>query len=100
MAQGCYRPEAAAEFWLRMERLGQGAPPKVLSTHPSNHDRFEQIKNWLPQAHEKQEMSDCRNLSGYGMANQTRGRGRWLTESAVDQFSSAFGRQMPVVVRW
>lgn len=46
MAEGCYRPEAAMEFWARMENLGQGAPPQVLSTHPSNHNREEKIKEW------------------------------------------------------
>jgi metalloendopeptidase OMA1, mitochondrial len=39
MAEGCYRPEAAMELWNRMEQKGGQAPPQILSTHPSNHNR-------------------------------------------------------------
>jgi hypothetical protein len=46
MAEGCYRPEAAMEFWTRMEQTGQQAPPQVLSTHPSNHNREAKIREW------------------------------------------------------
>jgi predicted Zn-dependent protease len=66
MAQGCYRPEAAMEFWNRMEKLGQAGPPQILSTHPSNHNREEKIREWLPKAMEKAETSDCHITSQYG----------------------------------
>ncbi|KAF2015257.1 mitochondrial metalloendopeptidase OMA1 [Aaosphaeria arxii CBS 175.79] len=78
MAQGCYRPEAAMEFWARMEKLGQQAPPQVLSTHPSNHNREEKIREWLPQALEKQQDSDCHSMMSY-----------------ADQFAASFGQ-----LRW
>ncbi|KAH7067719.1 peptidase family M48-domain-containing protein [Paraphoma chrysanthemicola] len=74
MAQGCYRPEAAMEFWNRMEKTGQRGPPQILSTHPSNHNREEKIREWLPKAQEKAEASECA-----------------VTSQFVDQFSSAFG---------
>ncbi|KAF1934575.1 mitochondrial metalloendopeptidase OMA1 [Clathrospora elynae] len=73
MAQGCYRPEAAMEFWARMETTGQKGPPQILSTHPSNHNREEKIREWLPKAQEKAEKSDCHMTSQY-----------------ANQFSSAF----------
>lgn len=73
MAQGCYRPEAAMEFWARMEKIGQHGPPQILSTHPSNHNREAKIREWLPKAVEKAESSDCGMMGQY-----------------VDQFSSAF----------
>jgi predicted Zn-dependent protease len=66
MAEGCYRPEAAMEFWNRMEKLGQQGPPQILSTHPSNHNREAKIREWLPQAHEKAATSDCHATSNYG----------------------------------
>lgn len=69
MAQGCYRPEAAAEFWARMEKTGQHGPPQILSTHPSNHNREEKIREWLPKALEKAESSNCGMTSQYGMFN-------------------------------
>jgi Zn-dependent protease with chaperone function len=65
MAQGCYRPEAAMEFWIRMEKLGQGGP-EILSTHPSNHNREEKIREWLPKAMEKAEKSNCHITAQYG----------------------------------
>jgi predicted Zn-dependent protease len=67
MAQGCYRPEAAMEFWSRMENTGQKGPPQILSTHPSNHNREEKIREWLPKAQEKAEISECNVTSQYGM---------------------------------
>lgn len=66
MSQGCYRPEAAMEFWSRMEQLGQKGPPQILSTHPSNHNREEKIREWLPKAHEMAESSDCNMTSQFG----------------------------------
>lgn len=58
-AQACYRPEAAMEFWARMEKSGQHGPPQILSTHPSNHNREEKIREWLPKAHEQADKSEC-----------------------------------------
>jgi len=46
MAQGCYNPQAAMEFWARMEKQGKQAPPQLLSTHPSNHNREAKIREW------------------------------------------------------
>ncbi|PSN74112.1 hypothetical protein BS50DRAFT_642291 [Corynespora cassiicola Philippines] len=74
MAEGCYRPEAAMEFWRKMEQLGQRGPPQILSTHPSHHNREEKIREWLPKAYEKAELSDCH-----------------ATRTYADQFAAAFG---------
>ncbi|KAF2714659.1 hypothetical protein K504DRAFT_469098 [Pleomassaria siparia CBS 279.74] len=68
MAQGCYNPQAAMEFWARMERSGQLAPPQILSTHPSNHNREAKIREWLPEAMEKQQMSECHSTMSYSTA--------------------------------
>ncbi|KAI8942220.1 hypothetical protein NX059_000303 [Plenodomus lindquistii] len=74
-SSACFRPEAAMEFWARMEKIaGQQAPPQMLSTHPSNHNREEKIREWLPKAKAKAENSHC------GIAGQY-----------VDEFNSAFG---------
>jgi predicted Zn-dependent protease len=66
MAQACYRPEAAASFWDRMERMGGPSPPDILSTHPSHHNRQAKIREWLPKAQEKQEASECHSTQSYG----------------------------------
>ncbi|KAL6704884.1 metalloendopeptidase [Coniothyrium glycines] len=71
MAQGCYRPEAAMEFWARMEKSGRDGPPQILSTHPSHHNREEKIREWLPQAQKKAEQSDCHGTSQYASRFRT-----------------------------
>jgi predicted Zn-dependent protease len=46
MASSCYNPEAAARLWQRMSEIQKGEPPQFLSTHPSNHNRQEKIREW------------------------------------------------------
>ncbi|KAK9417951.1 putative Peptidase family M48-domain-containing protein [Seiridium unicorne] len=64
-AEACYDPEAALTFWQRMEAHSQGSPPEWMSTHPSNHNRIEKIKEWLPKAMEKRLESDCRGTANW-----------------------------------
>ncbi|KAK7750870.1 metalloendopeptidase [Diatrype stigma] len=60
MAEACYDPRQALGFWRRMERLHQQEePPEWMSTHPSK------ITEWLPQALEKMEESDCHGTSDF-----------------------------------
>jgi len=66
MSEACYDPQAAKELWARMEQEEKGAPPQFLSTHPSSHNRMEQIEKWMPQANEKVAESDCAFTSSYG----------------------------------
>ena len=39
-----YRPEAAIEFWQRMEQASQGQPPEWASTHPSHGTRIARLQ--------------------------------------------------------
>jgi predicted Zn-dependent protease len=51
MARAAYDPNEAVEFWERMSQAGGGKePPEFLSDHPSDEDRVEDIKGWLPEA--------------------------------------------------
>ncbi|EON68341.1 hypothetical protein W97_07599 [Coniosporium apollinis CBS 100218] len=71
MAQSCYNPEEAAALWGRMAQVEEkqgGAPPQYLSTHPSSHNRQEKIREWLPEAKEKQALSDCASTLDYAHA--------------------------------
>jgi hypothetical protein len=79
MAQGCYNPEAAMNFWNRMEKLGQQGPPQILSTHPSNHNREEKIREWMPKALEKAEASECGMTGQYasGFSSALGAFNRW-----------------------
>jgi metalloendopeptidase OMA1, mitochondrial len=39
-----YRPEAAIEFWERMDQAGGAQPPEWASTHPSHGTRIERLR--------------------------------------------------------
>jgi predicted Zn-dependent protease len=47
-----YNPEEAVRFWERMERAsgGRQALPEILSDHPSDARRIEQLREWVPRA--------------------------------------------------
>ena len=50
MAMAGYDPHVAVGFWERMAAMKQGqAPPKILSTHPPDQERIENIKKLLPE---------------------------------------------------
>ncbi|KAI1344771.1 peptidase family M48-domain-containing protein [Xylariaceae sp. FL0016] len=65
MAEACYDPQQAINFWRRMESAQQGEPPEWLSTHPSNHNRIQKIQEWMPQAIDKRQESDCQGTSAF-----------------------------------
>ena len=52
MIMAGYNGEEAAEVWVRMSERAKGkkAPPKILSTHPSNQSRIETLRAYLPEA--------------------------------------------------
>ncbi|MDX6750107.1 M48 family metallopeptidase (plasmid) [Geminicoccaceae bacterium 1502E] len=50
MARAGYDPAEALDFWQRMAASGGGKPPAFLSTHPSDAQRIEQLREALPRA--------------------------------------------------
>ncbi|TYA56350.1 M48 family metallopeptidase [Formosa maritima] len=51
MAMAGYNPSEAAELWKRMkENSGGSAPLEILSTHPSNDSRIQEINSLVPMA--------------------------------------------------
>ncbi|EEB09315.1 metallopeptidase Oma1 [Schizosaccharomyces japonicus yFS275] len=70
MSQACYRPEAAKELWGRMHDMEEQMGRKVLafaSTHPASKKRQQRIDNWLPEARQRYETSDCYSETWPGM---------------------------------
>ncbi|KAK1774213.1 peptidase family M48-domain-containing protein [Copromyces sp. CBS 386.78] len=65
MAEACYDPREAVTFWERMNRKTQEKVPGWMSTHPSHSNRIEKIQEWLPEALEKRERSDCRTTASF-----------------------------------
>lgn len=46
-----YDGTEAAKVWVRMSLLSEGkSQPEILSTHPSNSSRIQDLKNYLPTA--------------------------------------------------
>ena len=46
-----YDPRAAIGVWERMaDNSGDGAPPEILSTHPSHDTRIADLQQWMPTA--------------------------------------------------
>ena len=51
MIMAGYDGAEAAEVWVRMsQKSGGGSTPEILSTHPSNASRIQDLKNYLPTA--------------------------------------------------
>jgi len=51
MASAGYNPQEAINLWTRMQSASGGnKPPEFLSTHPSEENRINQLKKYLPEA--------------------------------------------------
>ncbi len=50
MATAGYNPNTAITFWQRMQAQGGDKPPVFLSTHPSDEQRIQHIKDLMPGA--------------------------------------------------
>lgn len=61
MAKAGYPPSEAPGVWDRMEEASGGSMPTILSTHPSNENRKENLRDWMPQAKKRWNRSSKRS---------------------------------------
>ena len=52
MAMAGYNPQAAPDFWKRMEAKASARPPEFLSTHPDPSNRMANLERLMPKAME------------------------------------------------
>jgi predicted Zn-dependent protease len=50
MAMAGYNPNTAVDFWQRMAAASKDAPPELLSTHPADKTRINNLKQFMPEA--------------------------------------------------
>ncbi|PVU95374.1 hypothetical protein BB559_002770 [Furculomyces boomerangus] len=91
-AKACYKPEAMIEFWRRMSTIDP-CSSSFLSTHPSNKNRIDNIKKWIPEANTKGEMAGCNTMGSFNIfsrgfsnksnLNMEKGKSKLNPESAV-----------------
>ena len=53
MAIAGFNPEEAPKLWERMKASGGKATLEILSTHPSNERRINDLTKWIPLAKER-----------------------------------------------
>ncbi len=63
MAMAGYDPRAAESFWLRMSQAGGNSGPEFMSTHPSDQNRINKIREKMPEA--------LKYYQGAGVQNKT-----------------------------
>ena len=61
MAKAGYPPGEAPDVWDRMEEASGPSLPAILSTHPSNDQRKENLRDWMPKAKKRYNRSSKRS---------------------------------------
>lgn len=77
MAQACYDPRQAIEFWARMREVHKGQGTQLLSTHPNTESRIAKLREWMPEAQIKYHSGNCHAYMHELDQMFVGGRNRW-----------------------
>jgi predicted Zn-dependent protease len=69
MARSGYNPEEAPRFWKRFQSAGKAGIPELLSTHPADERRAENLIDLLPQAEQYYAAAEQKLDRGVAIAN-------------------------------
>ncbi|KAF9915761.1 hypothetical protein BX616_005460, partial [Lobosporangium transversale] len=73
MAQACFDPRESVHMWARMASQEKGPNLAFLNTHPASKDRMRQLEQWMPEAIDTINKSDCETTNEYAkMFNKAR----------------------------
>lgn len=65
MSESCFDPNEAIRFWQRMREAESFELTQFLSTHPSHRNRAQHMEQWLPEARDKFNGSECASTAGW-----------------------------------
>ncbi|GAV51943.1 hypothetical protein ZYGR_0AF04150 [Zygosaccharomyces rouxii] len=70
MSRACFDPNESIKLWGRMSEfekktVGAGAKFEFLSTHPASERRIDNMRQWISQASQLYDQSDCSHFGGY-----------------------------------
>lgn len=70
MSRACFDPHESIKLWGRMsdfekKTIGAGAKFEFLSTHPASERRIDNMRQWISQASQLYDQSDCAQSNGY-----------------------------------
>lgn len=65
IAQACFDPRESVNMWARMASTERGPSLAFLNTHPASTDRMRKLAQWMPEALETYNKSDCTTTNAW-----------------------------------
>ncbi|KAF9363191.1 hypothetical protein BGX34_004655 [Mortierella sp. NVP85] len=77
IAQACFDPRESVNMWARMASTERGPSLAFLNTHPASKDRMRKLEQWMPEALETFNKSDCRTTNAWADMFNKSGLAYW-----------------------
>ncbi|KAI8606657.1 peptidase family M48-domain-containing protein [Dissophora ornata] len=65
VAQACFDPRESIQMWARMASQEKGLSLAFLNTHPASKDRIHKLEQWMPEAMDTYNKSDCETTNAW-----------------------------------